>query len=239
MFDDPRTAFFRGVRDVLPVVVGVIPFGLIVGVSAVGNGLTAGDAAASSVLVFAGASQLAMIDLLGRGAPVWVAVLTAAVINLRMVMYSASLSPWWDQIPRPRRLLGAYTLVDQSFALAITRYSTGQVNDPQARFAYYLGLGIPLWVNWQLVTVVGAVVGAQVPEDVPLAATIPLVFLAVVVPAIVDRPTLVAAIVGGVVAVVAAPLPANLGLIVGAVAGITAGTLLDARSSPSSAEQGT
>lgn len=224
----PREAFLQGARDVLPVVVGVIPFGLIVGASAVASGLTTADAVASSVLVFAGASQLAMIDLLGQGAPWLVAVLTAAVINVRVMMYSASLTPWWSALPLGSRAGGAYFLTDQSFALSVTRYAR-EDESPRSRLAYYLGTALPLWLNWQAVTVIGALAGAAVPEDVPLEATIPLVFLALLVPAVRDRPTLGAALVGAVVAVVAAPLPANLGLVVGALSGITAGTLLDRR----------
>lgn len=224
-----RAAFVRGVRDVLPVVIGVVPFGLIVGVSAVAAGLTTADTLASSLLVFAGASQLAMIDLLGQDAPWLVAVLTAAVINVRMVMYSASLAPWFASLPVGRRAGAAYFLTDQSFALAVTRYTTTETTTPRSRLAYYLGTAIPLWANWQVMTVVGALAGAAVPEDVPLAATIPLVFLALLVPAVSDRPTLGAALVGGGVAVAAAPLPANLGLVVGALAGIAAGVVLDRR----------
>jgi predicted branched-subunit amino acid permease len=218
------------VLDVLPIVLGVVPFGLITGVSAATAGLTLLDALASSLLVFAGASQVAMIDLLGRDAPVLVAVLTAAVINVRHVMYSASLSPWLSGTPTLARAGAAYVLTDQAYALSITRSREEDApRTPVARLAYYLGAALPLWANWQLVTVVGYVVGAQVPPEVPLAATIPLVFLALLVPAVVDRPTLAAALVGGSVAVVAAPLPANLGLVVGAVAGITCGALLDVR----------
>lgn len=223
-----RDAFLQGARDVLPVVVGVIPFGLIVGVSAIASGLTVADALASSLLVFAGASQLAMIDLLGQDAPWVVAVLTAAVINVRLVMYSASLAPWLSDVPLRSRTGVAYVLTDQSFALAVTRYAREE-GTPRTRVAYFLGTAVPLWVNWQIVTVVGAVAGAAVPDGVPLAATIPLVFLALLVPTVTDRPTLGAAIVGGVVAVAAAPLPANLGLVVGALAGITAGAVLDRR----------
>lgn len=223
-----RDAFLQGARDVFPVVIGVIPFGLITGASAIASGLTTLDAVASSILVFAGASQLAMIDLLGQGAPWLVAVLTAAVINVRMVMYSASLAPWLSSSPVSHRAGAAYFLTDQSFALSVTRYTRDEMA-PRARLAYYFGTALPLWANWQLVTVIGALAGAAVPDDVPLEATIPLVFLALLVPAVTDRPTLAAALAGGTVAVVGAPLPANLGLVVGALAGITVGAVLDRR----------
>lgn len=223
-----RDEFGRGARDVLPIMVGVVPFGLIVGVSGVGAGLTTADVLASSLLVFAGASQLAMIDLLGQGAPWLVAVLTAAVINVRMLMYSASMAPWFASVPLGQRAGAAYFLTDQSFALSVTHYAQGETT-PRARLAYYLGTAVPLWLNWQLVTVVGALAGAAVPDEVPLAATIPLVFLALLVPAVTDRPTLAAALVGGGVAVLAVPLPANLGLMVGALAGISVGVVLDRR----------
>jgi predicted branched-subunit amino acid permease len=228
--DDLRATVLAGAVAVLPVLVGIVPFGLVTGASASAAGLTLWDAVASSVLVFAGASQLAMIDLLGRDAPVLVAVLTAAVINVRMVMYSASLSPFLAGTPIAGRAAAAYVLTDQAYALSVTHYPRDHgPATPRGRLAYYLGVGLPLWTTWQVVTVVGHVVGAQVPDGVPLAATVPLVFLALLVPAVVDRPTLWAALVGGTTAIVAAPLPANLGLLVGAAAGITASALSDVR----------
>lgn len=216
-----REAARRGTLDVLPIVLGVLPFGLIVGATAVDVGLGVSEAVGFSTIVFAGAAQLAAIDLIGRDAPVAVAIGTALVINLRMLMYGASIAPHLAHVPLPRRAGAAYLLTDQAYALSIARYQTGMA--PDRRLPYYLGAAVPLWLGWQAVTVVGALGGGAIPEEVPLEFAVPLTFLVLLLPAVSDRPTLTAAVVAATVAVVAAPLPANLGMPLGAGAGIAAG----------------
>lgn len=222
-----RDAFVAGARDVAPVVVGIIPFGLVAGAAAVDAGLGIEGAVALSTLVFAGASQLATIDLLARDAPMLVILATVVIINLRMAMYSAALSPVLSYAPTRQRLGAAYLLVDQAFALTVGRDAM-RPGAPHA-IAYYFGTGTLLWVNWQVMTVVGALVGSSIPDWLPLSATIPLVFLALLVPSMSDRPTVVAGVVSGVVATLGAGLPANAGLLVGAFSGIAAGTVVALR----------
>ena len=227
-------AFREGALEVLPIVAGIIPFGLVAGAAAVDAGLGFQGAMSLSLLVFAGASQLAAIDLLARDAPLLVVLVTVGVINLRMAMYSASLAPRFAQIPLLRRLGAAYFLVDQAYALTIFRVE--QHPRRAHRLAYYLGVGVPLWAGWQLMTAIGALVGTTIPDWLPLEATIPLVFLAILVPAVTDRATLAAAVVSGAVATLAANLPNNAGLLVGAFSGIAAGTLVALRTESRVAE---
>ncbi len=209
----------RGVRDVAPLVLGVAPFGLVAGIAAIEVGLSPAQAVGMSVVVFAGASQLAALELLGVDAPLAVVVVTAVVINLRMVMYSASIAPYFREFaPRWKAPL-AYVLTDQAYALSIARFRRG---DPDRR-AYYLGVAVTLWVVWQLATVAGVVVGTGVPAAWGLEFAVPLVFLALLVPAMEDRTTSLAAVVGGTVALAAGGLALNLGLLVGATAGVVAG----------------
>ena len=216
---DRRSSFVAGVRDVAPILVGIVPFGLVAGAAVVAADLPRELAVVLSVVVFAGASQLAAIDLLEAGAPALVVVLTVLVVNLRMMMYSASLAPYLETVSLRERLPLAYVLTDQAYALSVTRFETGDV----ARPWYYLGTAIPLWVVWQVCTVVGVVAGASVPDAIPLDFAVPLTFLALLVPAIEGRATGTAALVGGGVALALSVLPANLGLLVGAVCGIAGG----------------
>ena len=212
-------------RATTPVMLGVVPFGLVAGAAAVGAGLSVLQAAALSVVVFAGASQLAIVELLGKDATLAIVVGTALVINARMFMYSASLAPHFLEDDSRWRALMAYVLTDQAFALSVTRYSEGLEGVERKRW-YYLGTALPLWVVWQICTVAGALAGTQVPAWLPLGFAVPLTFLALLVPAVDSRPTLAAALVGGSVATAGISLPFNLGLLVGAVAGVVAGTLL-------------
>jgi predicted branched-subunit amino acid permease len=202
--------------------VGVLPFGLVAGAAAVGEGLSVAQALGLSTIVFAGASQLAAIDLLGRDASLAVVVGTALVINTRMVMYSASIAPYFERLSTRERSLVAYLLTDQAYALSITRF-----REHDTSLWYYLGTATPLWVVFVGATAVGAVAGAQLPPSLPLEFAVPLTFLAVTTPAIVDRPSVVAAAVGGTVAVLGVSLPFNLGLLAGATSGIVAGLVVD------------
>ncbi|MFB6126782.1 MAG: AzlC family ABC transporter permease [Halolamina sp.] len=213
-----RSDFVAGVRTVAPVTVGIAPFGLVAGVAAVEADLGVDAAMGFSTVVFAGASQLAAIELLAGDASLPVVVATALVINARMLMYSASIAPHFEGSSGRVRALAAYLLTDQAYALSVVRFREDGTSMP-----YYLGVASPLWVVWVCCTLVGAVVGARLPAWLPLGFAVPLTFLAILVPAVEDRPSVVAAVVGGAVAVVGAGLPFNLGLLGGGVSGILAG----------------
>ena len=214
--------FRAGVRDALPFLLGVIPFALVAGIAAVEAGLSATQAVGMSVVVFAGASQLAAIDLLGENAPLAVVVGTAVIINLRMMMYSASIAPYFEALEQRTRFGLAYLLTDQAYAMSVAEFAR---NEDRSRAHYYVGIGVTLWTVWIIGTAVGVVIGTGVPEDLELSFAVPLVFLALLVPAMKDRPSTAAAIVAGTGAVMAAGLPFNLGLLVGALGGIAAGLL--------------
>ena len=158
------------------------------------------------------------------------AAIAAWTINLRMVLYSASLAPHVAGENVRTRLFMAYLLTDQAYAVSIVRWDGH--DDPRRRVPFYLGAALTLWTSWQTVTIIGALIGGSVPEDVPLEFAVPLVFLVLLIPAITSRPAVVAAFVGGFGAVLAAELGVgSLSLTVGAVAGIVAGTIADAAGS--------
>jgi 4-azaleucine resistance transporter AzlC len=216
-----------GAAAVAPMLLGVIPFGLVAGATPVAGGLGTGAAVGLSTLVFAGASQLAAAEILAQGGSVVVAVLAACTINLRMLLYSASLAPFVSEEPVGRRLVAAYLLTDQAYAVSITRWA--EVPDRHRRLPFYFGAGLLLWAVWQVTTIVGALAGAAVPAEVPLDFAVPLVFLVLLVPAVTSRPAAVAALAGGGAAVLSAEAGAGpLSIMVGAVAGIAAGALAEA-----------
>ncbi|WP_076427664.1 AzlC family ABC transporter permease [Haladaptatus litoreus] len=219
-----RADFLSGVRVSLPIVLGVLPFGMVAGVAAVSAGLSAPLALAMSVFVFAGASQLAAADLIGRSAPAVVVVLTVLIINLRMMMYSASIAPYFKRQSARWKAGLSYFLTDQAYAVSLMKFEQDEETN---RRWYYLGVGVSLWVTWQIATVAGILLGASVPSGWHLDFAVPLVFLAVLVPSVTDRATTVAAVVGGVTAVAANGLPFNLGLVTAAVVGIVAGLLVE------------
>ena len=208
----------EGVRDVSPILLGVIPFGMIAGASAINAGFSTAQALSMSVIIFAGASQLAAIDLLARGAAVPVVVLTVLVINLRFIMYSAALTPHFAHLPARWKGLVSYLITDQAFVVVVNRYQA----EPQmtGRRWYYLGTAMILWITWQFGTAAGVFLGNLVPASWELDFTVPLVFVALLVPTLGDRGNRVAAFVAGGVALAGQGLPYNLGLILAAFTGI-------------------
>ena len=216
--------------------VGVVPFGLVAGATPVTHGLGGAVAVGFSVIVFAGASQLAAIDVLGSGGSAFLAALAAWTINLRLMLYSASLAPYVAKERLRTRLWMSYVLTDQAYAVSINRWGEPAA-EPRRRVPYYAGAAFLLWISWQLSTIAGVLLGNVLPDDVPLAFAVPLVFLVLLIPAINSKPAAVAAIVGGGAAVLAAELGAgNLALMVGAVSGIVAGTIADLRWPPPNLE---
>lgn len=213
--------FVAGMQAMTPILISVLPFAMITGVVSVRLGLSAWQAAAGSVLMFAGTAQIAAMQLFAQGAPLLVILVTVFFINLRFVMYSASIAlhirgaaPWI-------KALAAYPLTDQSFMVSL--YGFEQRHSRGRRLWFYAGAALSLWCAWQLALLAGAVLGGQLPEDWGLEFAVPLTFLALLIPAIVDRATLAATVVAASVAVAAHSLPWNMSLIAGALAGVAAG----------------
>ena len=221
----PRETFFAGLRTVAPIFLGAVPFGLVTGVTSVTVGLTAVEAVGMSAIVFAGASQLAALQLIGTGAALLVIWFTTLVINLRHLMYSASIAPYLQHISLRWRVLLAFLMTDQAYAFSLVHYET----EPSAphREWYFFGVGLPLFFVWNTATAVGVFVGAQIPPSWGLDFVIPLVFLVMIFPSIKNRAAVVAALVAGFTAVVARPLPYNLGLVLAALVGIAAGVVAE------------
>lgn len=230
-----RQELLAGVRGVAPLLVGAIPFGLIYGVLAVRAGLPTNMAQSMSFIVFAGSAQFITTQLLAEGAPLLVIILTAAIVNLRHLLYSASIAPYVQHLHRGWQALLAYLLTDEAYIVAITRYMAPAAT---ARYAhwYFLGVGGALWICWQGSTAVGVFLGAQIPAAWSLDFTLPLTFIALVVPALKDRATSAAALVAGSVVLVALTMPLKLGLMTAMVAAIAVGYWLERQQKSSSRE---
>ena len=221
----PGREFAAGVKAVLPLLVGVAPFGVIYGVVARGAGIPAPAAQGMSLFVFAGAAQFLAVQLLGSGAPWGLVLLTTAIINSRHVLYGASLAPHLKSLRPAWKYALAYLMVDEVYVLGISRYR--QSGTAPAAHWYALGVGLLLWTVWQASTAVGLFFGARVPPAWGLDFTLPLTFIGLLASALPDRATLVSAAVAGLVALVAAGAPLKIGLLLAMLAGIAAGLVAD------------
>ncbi len=219
--ESKRTAFLSGIKMISPLLVGVFPFGAIAGISIVDAGVDTLPAIMLSIIVFAGASQIAIADLIGKGAPFFVIILTAVIINLRFVMYSASIAPHFKKAPTWAKYILAYLLTDHAYALSISRFNR-HPEDPN-KIWFYTGCAVFMWVIWQIGTILGVYLGLQVPKSWSLGFAIPLSFLALLIPNIKDLAAVLAALVSGLIALVGLNLPLNMGIILAAVCGILTG----------------
>ncbi|WP_336333062.1 AzlC family ABC transporter permease [Pseudomonas putida] len=220
-------AFKQGAHSALPLTSGIVPFGLITGVTAIGMGLSPADAVGMTLLFYSGSAQMVVMQLMQSAALPVTMVVTALVINLRFLMYSASLAPHLGHLPRRRKWLMAFLLSDQSFALCTLKMGSGELG--RHAYPYYAGTAITMWFGWNLSVLAGMYLGAGIPEDWSLGFAIPLSFLALLIPGIRNAAMLGAALTGGALAVLAADLPYNLGLLVGALGGIIAGLAIEHR----------
>jgi len=222
----PRAAFWRGVLVSLPISVGILPFGLVTGIAGVKAGLSAVEVTVMSGLVFAGAAQLVALQLIGAGASIVFVWLATLVVNLRYIMYSSALVRPLEVLSSRMKLLAAFLMVDQNFALALSQFGT---LGPRLTPWFYMGMGLVLWLVWVASSYLGALLGAGLPEAWSLDFVVPLCFLALLVPAVQNRPSLFAALVGGLVSTALIGLPYRSGLFLGAIAGIWAGMWLENR----------
>jgi 4-azaleucine resistance transporter AzlC len=226
-----RNEFLAGVRAELPIILGVFPFGLIFGAIAVAAGMPALVAQFMSSAIFAGSAQFIAAQLIALGTPAVVLLATTFVVNLRHLLYSASLSPYVRHLPLRWRLILAYLLTDEAYAVTIIHYS--EADAPiEAKHWFFLGAGLTLWTAWQLSTALGIVLGARVPESWSLDFTLAVTFIGLVVPTLRDRPHLAAALTAGLVAMATITWPYKLGLMAAAPVGILTGYGLERLSRP-------
>lgn len=224
--ETPLSEVRAGIVAELPITLGVIPFGMIYGVLALGAGIPPLLAQAMSAIVFAGSAQFIAAQLIGAATPAGVILLTTLMVNLRHVLYSASLAPYLKHLSPAWKWILAYLLTDEAYAVTILDYRQRK-DDPATRHWFLLGAGATLWTCWQASTAVGIFLGTQIPASWALDFTLALTFIGLLVPAMRRRADVAAAAVAGIVAVAASSIPYQLGLLLAVIAGIGAGLLVE------------
>lgn len=208
---------------------GVIPFGMLYGIGALAVGMPVWLAQLSSMLVFAGAAQLVIVQMLGAAAGALPIGLTAVLLNLRHMLYSASVAEHVRHLPRRWRVLLAYLLTDEAYAVAILRYARPAGPGPDLRHWYFLGCGLTLWGCWQLSTALGIAFGARIPPEWDIDFAVPLTFIALLTLLVKERAGQAAALVAALAALALAALPFRLGLVLAIVLGLLAGAAVARR----------
>lgn len=226
----PRTkkeSFLTGASTIIPVIPGILPFGMLTGVVTIATGISPLKAIFMTFFMFAGAAQVSVAQLMSENASAVIIIATAIMINLRFVMYSASITPYLGKMNRLQRLFISYTLSDQAYAVSIVEFT--KKNSPYLKFPFFLGACASMYVTWILSTISGIFFGSLIPDAWSFDFAVPLTFLALLAPNITDRPAALAAVVSAAIAILTASLPYNMGLMVGALSGIFVGYISSKR----------
>jgi predicted branched-subunit amino acid permease len=227
--DVRRRAFGDGLRDFAPTALGTAVWSLVTAVTTVKLGFDVPHALAMNVLVYAASAQLAAMPLIVGGAPIWLVLLTASIVNLRFVIFSAGLHPYFKTLRLSRRLALGYLTSDLGYLLAVRRWGDdAHAHDSLTeRTWYYLGPALGNWVTWVSMAVIGTLLADHVPTGWGLDFVGVLALTAVVVPSIADAPSIAGAAVAGAVGLLARGLPLKLAVLAAVVSGVAAAMLAE------------
>jgi predicted branched-subunit amino acid permease len=223
----PRFAFWRGCRHALPFLIVVVPFAMLFGALASDAGLNLFEIVVFSAAVFAGAAQFAALQLMQDHAPLLVILATALAVNLRMVMYSISLSPHLGAAPLGTRAAIAYFLVDQSYVTSIAEFDRNPSLTLAEKVAYFFGSIAPIAPLWYMSTYLGARLGRAIPPGYALDFAVPITFLAIIAPMIRTVPQIAATAVSVIGTLALVKLPFGTGLLVAAAMAMATGAALE------------
>jgi 4-azaleucine resistance transporter AzlC len=223
----PRSEFLHGVRDQLPILMGVVPFGIIFGALARSGGIPPLESQAFSLLIFAGSAQFIAAGLVSTGTSALVVVLTIALVNLRHLLYSATMAPYLSPLGARWKIALSWLLTDEAFVVANARYQRSLEGAPHW---YFLGTGLVLWGSWQISTLLGITLGSILPGTSLLDFALPLTFMGLLIPSLKDQPSLIVALSAGLLSILLAGLPYKLGLMITVLVTVGLGVWLESRS---------
>ena len=223
--NDRLKTLSRGIIDVSPLMIPVVPFGIIFGVIGMELGLTAYMTFGMSIIIFGGASQIVLLQLFSGGASSFVTITSVGAVNSRHLLYGAVFSEYLSHLKLTWKIILSYVLIDQAFAVSNTFFKKNKEN----KFKHYhlLGAGFTCWTVWQISTVLGIVLGSVIPEELGLSFTISLTFLALLINDFRKFKNIVVMLVSGVVATIGYnTIPFQAYIIVAALSALLVATLL-------------
>ena len=215
----------KGITDVSPLMIPVVPFGIIFGVIGMELGLSAYMTFGMSVIIFGGASQIVLLQLFSGGASSLVTITSVGTVNSRHLLYGAVFSEYLSHLKLSWKVILSYVLIDQAFAVSNTYFKKNKENE----FKHYhlLGAGFTCWTVWQISTVLGIVLGSVIPEELGLSFTISLTFLALLINDFRKFKNIIVMLVSGIVATIGFnTIPFQAYIIVAALSGLLVATLL-------------
>lgn len=219
--------FLQGAKDGLPFHIVIWPFAAIFGAIATQAGLNVVEVMGFSILVIAGSAQLAALQLMTENAPTVIVLATALAVNLRMGMYSASITPHLGKASLLTRAFAAYMLYDQPYALSTIKFEKEPDMNLSEKLGYFFGTAIPIGVAWYALTLIGALLGERIPSDIGVDFAVPITFLAVVAPMLRTLAHMASALTSVVLVLVLSFMPYGTGLLVAACVALVVGAQIE------------
>ena len=216
--------FLKGVKDVSPLMIPVVPFGLIFGVLAIDVGFTPLQTMAMSLIIFGGASQIVLLQLFSGGASSLVIISSVGAVNSRHLLYGAVVSEHLSELRLIWKIIISYFLIDQAFARSNEYFNK---NKDENKYFHLIGGGATCWIIWQSTTFLGIILGAAIPEELGLSFAIPLTFLALLINDFRKFINIIVIIVSGIVATLGySVIPFKAYVIVAALTGLLSAVIL-------------
>jgi predicted branched-subunit amino acid permease len=212
-------------REMSGIALGISAWGFVTGMAMAKSGMGVPLAVLMSLTVFAGSAQLATMPLIAAGAPLWVVWATAACVNLRFVIFSASWRPYLMTYTLGQRLRLAYLTADMNYVAFIRRFPKPEPSPEQ--LPYYWGGAILTWVSWQATSMLGIFAADAVPPRFGVGFAGTLALLGLTCSLLAGRATWVAAGVAASAAVAAHALPLKLNIVVAIASAVAIGLLMD------------
>lgn len=211
--------FFKlGFRDMLPIVTGIVPFGAVMGTVCSEAQLSLFQTVSMNVLVFAGASQLAAVELMTQNAAHLVVLITGLIINMRFLLYSAALSPVVQRSSFLVKITTAYLLTDQNYAVMSAKHEKFKSNSDSIQF--YFGASLCMLITWHSAVIAGYFFGNFAPTAWALDYAVPLSFLALLIPTLKNSKYILVTLFSAIVSLLLYPLAYRMGLIITALLSI-------------------
>lgn len=223
----PKTLFIKGIVDALPLIVGGIPFGIIFGTLSLNAGLDIWQTVGLSSIVFAGSAQFVAVGMLAAGTSLGFIVGATLIVNLRHLIYAASLLPHVKHLPQRWRIPLGFLLIDEVYAATYPNYLKNQ-KEPNNHW-HYLGVGVAFFVSWNVATLVGIFFGANIEGianwglDFAMSAT----FIGMVMPHLINKPMIAGVLTSAVLAIITYSLPHKIGLVISSISGMAVGYCLE------------
>ena len=224
---EQRQHFADGVRDLAPTLVATTVWGFVTGIAMLKSGLTESMATLMTVLVYAGSAQLTALPLIESGAPLWLVFAAGFIVNIRFIIFSAALQPFFRHLSWQKRVALGYITSDMVFVLFMSRYAETTKRESSEHVWYFLGVVVTGWVTWQISSLLGIFFGSFIPDSWSLEYAAVLALIALLVPLVATRSLLTCLVVAGTIAWVGQLLPLRLGLVAAVVGGVVAGVVAE------------